>query len=118
METYLPTVAEAWLRIVGEPRPAKRTRPWRRSSVATPSSRLGGAAFNIAVAMFICSVLGIQRARRSFSGVAFGWRDPRVAVAADGVVLIAAAMVAEVQGHVQDGRLTGDWWDRLLVRLI
>ncbi|GAA1228649.1 trypsin-like peptidase domain-containing protein [Pseudonocardia alaniniphila] len=46
--------------------------------------------------------------------VAFGWRDPAVAVAAAGVVVMTAGMAAEVAGHLAAGRLQPEWFERLI----
>ncbi|OLT00934.1 hypothetical protein BJF90_06300 [Pseudonocardia sp. CNS-004] len=44
--------------------------------------------------------------------VAFGWRHTTLAPA--GVVLVFADMLAEIDGHIADGRLRRGWWTRLL----
>ncbi|MGH3587750.1 MAG: zinc-ribbon domain-containing protein, partial [Pseudonocardia sp.] len=47
--------------------------------------------------------------------VAFGWRDPSVPLARDGVVVITRAMLDEIAAHIAAGRLPEDFWRRLLV---
>ncbi|MDT7627906.1 MAG: hypothetical protein QOF99_8807, partial [Pseudonocardiales bacterium] len=50
--------------------------------------------------------------------VMFGWRDPAVATAAGGVVVITRAMLDELLGHLGAGRITpaavNTWWTELL----
>jgi hypothetical protein len=49
--------------------------------------------------------------------VAFGWTDPDVAIAREGVVVVPWSRVVEIAEHIAAGRLPAGWWYRLLVHV-